>query len=83
MWKEAFITSSSRLIYPISRILVPHEEVFQQSVAEMPHISHGNVHFAEFWRDPYLLGEEVQDREAQWQNLLNEMLRYIYSGEGK
>jgi hypothetical protein len=69
-WKEAFITSSSRLICPISRILVRSDD------------DDDGEDFAEFWRDPVLCDDPtwqttIHQRESKpvWLDLLEEILR--------
>jgi Amino-transferase class IV len=68
-WKEAFITSSSRLIYPISKILV-HDNNDENNDKDDPI-------FTECWRDPVLVHSDVGTRAKEpqhWQQLLNELL---------
>jgi len=69
VWKEAFITSSSRLIFPISQVLI--------------HSDNG-VDFEEYWSDPVLLpqskigGTAAPSSSAEkpkWQELLDELMR--------
>jgi len=77
LWKEAFITSSSRLVYPISKVLVHTDQ---------------DMKFEEYWRDPVLCrssdGDDnhhhpngrSQDHGAadaekpKWQQLLDKIL---------
>lgn len=81
-WKEAFITSSSRLIFPISKILV--------------HTDDGE-NFEEYWSDPVLVARDrahistddedndndnndddllmMTDEKPKWQQLLDEIMR--------
>lgn len=64
-WKEAFITSSSRLVFPISKILIPSE--------------HGENSFEELWRDPVLSvswpqNPEPNEPEMKWRQILDEIL---------
>jgi hypothetical protein len=67
-WKEAFITSSSRLIYPISKILLPEDE--QEST------SHERSGLVECWRDQALAGDHLESSKTpKWQELLNEILK--------
>jgi hypothetical protein len=66
-WKEVFITSSSRLIYPISSIVIPEEAATATS-------------FREIWKDEVLNddGGACQDSDTQtqrWQQLQNEILK--------
>jgi hypothetical protein len=74
-WKEAFITSSSRLIYPISKILLPadhnHDDVTVNATAT------ASTTFLQYWRDPYFDAENHSSRAKtpKWQELLNEVLR--------
>ena len=68
MWKEAFITSSSRLIYPISKVLV-HPE--------------GNIgDFEVYWEDPILSSADssksTEEQPQKWQELLEEILNNHY-----
>jgi hypothetical protein len=58
-WREVFITSSSRLIYPISQILI--------------HAGEGQD-FEEFWSDSAMKVNPSSD-EAGWRKLLDEILR--------
>jgi branched-subunit amino acid aminotransferase/4-amino-4-deoxychorismate lyase len=61
LWKEAFITSSSRLIYPISKLLVPRD---------------GPNNFVDFWKDPSLANDTTEDTAIpKWKELLNEIIR--------
>jgi hypothetical protein len=62
LWKEAFITSSSRLIFPISSVLV--------------HTENENE-FVEYWCDPVLSNETSApiDQKPKWKQLLDEILR--------
>lgn len=62
LWKEAFITSSSRLIFPISEILVHSED---------------ESGFEVFWHDHTLTTRSTgTPRErSKWQDLLDELLR--------
>jgi hypothetical protein len=80
-WKEAFITSSSRLIYPISVILLPedhnHDDVDANATANP-----SSPAFVKYWNDPYFDGigrnaENDHDTSAtpKWQMLLNEILQ--------
>jgi len=70
-WKEAFITSSSRLIFPIAKMLLHDGED-----------EDGAPVFREFWQDPKLLssssdadvGDGDEDK-PKWQQLLDEILR--------
>ena len=73
-WKEAFITSSSRLILPISRILIPNN---QNNNDRPDKLSPG---FTELWRDPATVNTPSADgvgdnKIPKWQELLNLMLR--------
>jgi hypothetical protein len=61
LWSEAFITSSSRLIFPISRILMPTDN-------ESGH------HFSTIWEDPYFQGAKHADHAPKWQQLLSLIL---------
>ena len=74
-WKEAFITSSSRLIYPISKILLPedhnHDDITANATAT------ASTTFLEYWRDPFF-DETNQDNHSEipkWQQLLDEILK--------
>ncbi|CAB9499817.1 Aminotransferase class IV [Seminavis robusta] len=66
-WSEVFITSSSRLIYPISRILL------------LKKVDDGSGGFEEFWRDPRLTATNDEGALSpplpKWQELLEEILR--------
>ena len=73
-WSEVFITSSSRLIWPISRILLPTSETGE---CRKPNSSQEECDiegFSEFWRDP-VLTSPVPISTPQWQDLLEEILR--------
>lgn len=62
-WKEAFITSSSRLIYPISKVLLPEDD--HNDLKESP--TEGS--FCEYWN-------HVPDENTpKWQELLQEILK--------
>jgi len=73
-WREAFITSSSRLIFPISKMLLHHGQDEQ-----------GTAVFRDFWQDSELVMNTDTDEEnaterdtekpAKWQELLDEILR--------
>lgn len=84
-WSEVFITSSSRLIWPISRILLPTENAhcLQQQLPSSDALGSSSSHeheecdiegFTEFWKDPVLTGPGVQFSTPQWQALLEEIL---------
>jgi hypothetical protein len=61
LWQEAFITSSSRLIYPISKILMHADN---------------QKDFDEFWHDPALMpGCPCPVTKPKWRALLDEILR--------
>lgn len=71
LWEEAFITSSSRLIFPISKMLVHTDD---------------GINFEEYWCDPALssnttkgdlkLGKnDPANERPKWQALLDEILR--------
>jgi hypothetical protein len=60
LWQEAFITSSSRLIYPISKILMHGDN---------------QKYFNEFWHDPALTRHTCPATKPKWQQLLDEILR--------
>jgi hypothetical protein len=67
-WHEAFITSSSRLIYPISKILIPEGESASKEEST----------FQEFWRDQALAAGVSSDdglKQPRWRRLLNAMLK--------
>ena len=67
LWEEAFITSSSRLIYPISKVLM--------------HTDHENE-FVEYWRDPALVREEEDGvapfPKPKWRQMLDKILEKPY-----
>ena len=73
-WSEVFITSSSRLIWPISRILLPtsHDEAYRKSNSSQEECDIEG--FTEFWRDP-VLTSLVPVSTPQWQELLEDILR--------
>lgn len=71
LWESAFITSSSRLIYPISRILIP--EISEEDVDDESSTKSG-VSFKEFWSDSALVDENHAVSKPRWLNLLNELL---------
>jgi hypothetical protein len=60
LWQEAFITSSSRLIYPISKILMHGDN---------------QKDFNEFWHDPAFTRRTCPATKPKWQQLLDEILR--------
>ena len=64
-WEEAFITSSSRLIYPISKILIPNDEDASPATKETA--------FTEIWRDEYLTEITKEAKTPKWQVLLNKI----------
>jgi hypothetical protein len=66
-WEEAFITSSSRLIYPISKILIPNDKDTSPGT-EM-------TNFTEIWRDEYLTEKTMEAKTPKWQVLLNIILQ--------
>lgn len=63
-WKEAFITSSSRLIFPVSRVMLHSDD---------------KTKLEEYWTDPMLtervhyVGKKLES--STWQKLLDEILR--------
>ena len=71
LWESAFITSSSRLIYPISRILIPQIEADDASGDG----SKGGVTFCDFWKDPTLVDSNNQASSPRWLDLLNKLLK--------
>ena len=73
-WSEAFITSSSRLIWPISRILLPASE--DESCDNSDHIDNECeiAGFKEFWCDPALTKPGISVATPQWQDLLDTIL---------
>jgi branched-subunit amino acid aminotransferase/4-amino-4-deoxychorismate lyase len=72
-WHEAFITSSSRLICPISKIIIPEGESASKEEST----------FQEFWRDQALAAGVSSDgvssdeglKQPRWRRLLNAMLK--------
>jgi hypothetical protein len=64
-WKEAFITSSSRLIYPISKVLLPAKDDHDDSSTGSP----AKGSFCEYWN------YEPDDNTPKWQELLQEILK--------
>jgi hypothetical protein len=66
-WEEAFITSSSRLIYPISKMLIPNDEDASPTTEESA--------FIEIWRDAYLTEKTKEAKTPKWQVLLNVILQ--------
>ena len=71
-WQECFITSSSRLIFPISKIFLPNEE----HRGEEGTFDAAASSFSEFWRDKVLTGEVQSDVSfPKWRQLLNELLK--------
>jgi hypothetical protein len=75
-WKEVFITSSSRLIIPVSKILMPtmekknknsdriqHEAVLGNETAVGQFEQSSLSGFVEFWRDPVLLPNDKKEEE--------------------
>jgi Amino-transferase class IV len=76
-WSEVFITSSSRLIYPVSRILLPLRYGTPSSKTKRDNHSEWE-RFVEFWRDPKLTVTGTSDATPaipKWQNLLDEIIR--------
>lgn len=74
LWKETFITSSSRLIYPIKRILIPdYEERVNTKDIDTP------FRWKEFWayEEEYSNASNNQNNSrAVWESLLNEILTH-------
>ena len=69
-WSEVFITSSSRLIWPVSRILLPS--------GEEPHNGMKQCEidgFSEFWSDTVLTNTGVISKTPRWQDILDDILR--------
>lgn len=74
-WKEAFITSSSRLLFPISKILMQQND----------DSADGALVFCDFWRDPVLTGADGTEtfktdnndgcNMPKWQEILIEIVR--------
>jgi Amino-transferase class IV len=60
LWKEAFITSSSRLVFPVSQILVH---------------SDNTADFEEYWSDPFFKEGAAITEKPKWQELLEEIMR--------
>ena len=77
-WTEAFITSSSRLIYPISKVLLPEGHRYSDSNSDDIANSSSSI-FVEYWSDPYFdaIGNVTRDERdvPTWQLLLNEILK--------
>jgi hypothetical protein len=77
-WKEVFITSSSRLIIPVSKILMPtmkknkiNHRLQEEEVTVSNETTVGQVEpssslsgFVEFWRDPVLLPNKKEEEET-------------------
>lgn len=61
LWEEAFITSSSRLIFPISRVLMPTDDA-------------SGHHFSVLWEDPFLQDNTRPEHDAKWKQLLDLIL---------
>jgi Amino-transferase class IV len=63
-WKEVFITSSSRLIYPVSKIVIQHRLLSEE------------LGFREFWIDPVLSATHLTNHEKpKWQEIHETLLR--------
>jgi branched-subunit amino acid aminotransferase/4-amino-4-deoxychorismate lyase len=62
LWEEVFITSSSRLIYPVERILIPTTDDENK--------------FEEVWKDATLTTDDSfkLSRTAKWRELLDEIM---------
>ena len=77
-WSEVFITSSSRLIWPISRILLPstEDEKWQNGINSNQEKKGCEIDgFQEIWNDPVLIGTNgTIFATPQWQELLEEIL---------
>jgi branched-subunit amino acid aminotransferase/4-amino-4-deoxychorismate lyase len=77
-WKEAFITSSSRLIFPISKILM-HDFDDEDNYNTNATCTIGPT-FREIWTDPVLSKTQATTPsrsypiQPKWQELLNEIL---------
>jgi hypothetical protein len=67
-WESTFITSSSRLIYPIRRILVPVGEDEQSGEDD-------DMVFRELWKDETFDDDGSSRGKPRWSVLLNEVLR--------
>lgn len=59
LWQEAFITSSSRLIYPIARVLMFDDD---------------QKDFVEYWRDTALTECTCPVIKPKWRQLLDDIL---------
>jgi Amino-transferase class IV len=63
-WKEVFITSSSRLVYPVSKIVIKRR------------LSSEEHSFREFWSDPvYFSTHQVNHEKPKWQEIYETILR--------
>jgi hypothetical protein len=71
-WQEAFITSSSRLVWPISQMLIPKEKEEQHDGKDdIVAVEHDDgISFTEFWRS-----KEDPQVTPKWQVLLNLLLK--------
>lgn len=68
-WTEVFITSSSRLIWPVSRVLLPSGEEAHNGQKDCEIDG-----FSEFWADPVLTVPGVPYSTPQWQCILDVIL---------
>jgi len=82
LWAEAFITSSSRLIYPIQRILIPTEAASHIAAPKSDkdeldsEIQGKLMNFTEYWNVESVDNEKLKWSSPRWQALFDEMLRY-------
>lgn len=65
LWAETFITSSSRLIYPINKILIPDYKV-QTSANETEGLK---------WKTYWELDESIDTKDHKWYHLFIEILQ--------
>jgi hypothetical protein len=62
-WHEAFITSSTRLLYPISKIIIQH------------HLSNGETEFRDFWCDPVMAISNGSNHNVPiWQKIYDSIM---------
>lgn len=64
LWAETFITSSSRLIYPINKILIPDYEVQIENEGE-------GLNWKTYWE----LDDTIDTKYHKWHHLLSEILK--------
>mmetsp|Transcript_8489 Transcript_8489/g.16003 ORF Transcript_8489/g.16003 Transcript_8489/m.16003 type:complete len:435 (-) Transcript_8489:79-1383(-) len=79
LWKETFITSSSRLIYPIEKILIPEYDNDCNDCNDDKSSESCGLNWKVFWEEshqqPKVDSPDNDVKDKKWYQLLNEILK--------